>query len=244
MQIKALTLTEYLALPSPPQRWVVQGLLPAQSFVALWGPPKEGKTLLSVGLGLAVANNTPWLGHEVTGGPVLLVELDTADLLFRQMLRDTKTAGLDTSGQFYVPDPAGLSTHYPLKVTDPDAYFYLHKLVELVKPSLVIVDCFRELGDFDENESGQQKPVISALKSLTTFHPSNPCACLLLHHTRKLRPDEPLDVKGSGRGSGYLAGAVDSIWFLYQSRLHIQPRFDQAQSIPLVQGAGGVWARR
>lgn len=244
MDVKCLSLTEYLSLPTPPQSWIVQDLVPACGMVALWGPPKEGKTLLSLSLALAIAQGRPFLGRHTSQGPTLLLELDTSDHLFRQMVLQTQAAGLDCSGPLYLPDPQSLKEHYPFRLVDSSASFYLHSLIAAVQPSLVIVDCFREIGDHDENESGEQKPVISALKALTTFHPTHPCACLLLHHTRKIRPDEPLDVKGSGRGSGYLAGAVDSIWFLYQSRLHIQPRFAEPSSIPLVQGPGGVWALR
>ena len=242
MEIRALSAKEYLSLPQPPQRWVIDQLVPAQSLVVLWGPAKEGKTTLALQAGCAVTQGTPFLGYETQPGPVLLLQFDTPRPELTQILIRLSSHGLAMDG-LYLPDPDQLDLYKPLNILDKHALFYLQSLIGLVKPSLVIVDCFRELGNFKENESGDQRTIAAALRSLTSNHPTNPCACLLIHHTTKLTGKEATpNAKDAGRGSSYLAGAVDSIWFLHQSRLQTDPRFAREQTLYLKHSPEGIWS--
>ena len=242
MEIKALSVMEYLSLPQPPQRWVVDQLIPAQSLVVLWGPAKEGKTTLALQAGCSVTQGLPFLGYDTQRGPVLLLQVDTPRPELTQILIRLSSQGLSMDGLF-LPDPAQLEAHKPMNLLDKDTFFYLQTLVKMVQPSLVIVDCFRELGNFKENVSEEQRPIVNALKSFTTNHPTNPCACLLIHHTTKLTSREVVpDAKDAGRGSGYLAGAVDSIWFLYQCKLQTDPRFAKKQTMYLTHSPEGLWS--
>ena len=242
MEIRALTTTEYLSLPQPPQRWVIDQLVPAQALVVLWGPAKEGKTTLALQAGCSVTSGTPFLGHETQQGPVLLLQIDTPRSELTQILIRLGAHNIPIAG-LMLPDPDQLEAHKPMNLLDRDTLFYLQSLVTLVKPSLVIVDCFRELGSFKENVSEEQRPIVNALKAMTTNHPTHPCACLLIHHTAKLTGKEATpNAKDAGRGSSYLAGAVDSIWFLHQSRLKTDPRFNREQTLYLTHSPEGLWS--
>lgn len=245
MEIKALTATEYLSLPQPPQRWVIDGLVPAQSMIVLWGPAKEGKTTLAIQAGACVTSGVSFLGRDTQPGPVLLLQLDTPRVELTQMLKRLQGQGVPVDHLFH-PHPEQIEAHRPVNILDPDTLFYLQSLVKLVKPSLVIIDCFRECGSFKENVSEEQRIIVNTLKNITTFHPTDPCACLLIHHTTKLSGRDTIpDARDAGRGSGYLAGAVDSVWFLYQSKLTMDAsRFAGKQTIYLSQTAEGIWQRK
>ena len=142
MEIKVLTATEYLFLPQPPRRWVVEGLVPAQALVVLWGPAKEGKTTLALQAGCSVTSGTPFLGHETQPGPVLLLQIDTPRSELTQILIRLGAHNIPIAG-LMLPDPDQLEAHKPMNLLDRDTLFYLQSLVTLVKPSMVIVDCFR-----------------------------------------------------------------------------------------------------
>jgi RecA-family ATPase len=242
MEVRALSAKEYLSLPQPPQRWVIDQLIPAQSLVVLWGPAKEGKTTLALQAGLAVTQGTPFLGYNTQRGTVLLLQFDTPRPELTQILIRLSSHGLAMDG-LYLPDPDQLEVYKPLNILDKDSFLYLHTLIKMVQPSLVIVDCFRELGNFKENVSEEQRPITNALRSLTSNHSTNPCACLLIHHTTKLTGREATpNAKDAGRGSSYLAGQVDSIWFLHQSRLQTDPRFAREQTLYLKHSPEGIWS--
>jgi len=242
MEIRALTTTEYLSLPQPHQRWVIDNLVPAQSLVVLWGPAKEGKTTLALQAACSVGTGTPFLGYQTQQAPTLLLQFDTPRPELTQILLRLQAHGVSTAG-LYHPNPEQIDLYKPMNILDKDTFFYLQALIGLVKPSLVVVDCFRELGSFKENVSEEQRPITNALRSLTSNHSTNPCACLLIHHTTKLTGKEATpNAKDAGRGSSYLAGAVDSIWFLHQSRLQTDPRFAREQTLYLTHSQEGIWS--
>lgn len=249
-----ITVDEYQKLPLPPLRWLIKDLIPSQSFTVLWGPPKSGKTLLSVQLGLSIANGTPLLGNPSCQAPVLLLELDTGQQLFRSMLGNLGSVQT-LDGPLMLVAPDILASQYPVNLLTEQSSMFIHSLISEVRPALVIVDCLSELGNQDENEQHDMKAIISALKHLTTFHPLYPCACLLLHHTVKFDYGNknypiPSPLK-AGRGSGYLAGAADSVWFHHRlssdqdpnAVIKIVPRFSAPANIYLRQGVGGLWVR-
>src|SRR5690348_6140622 len=106
-----ITIDEYLKLPVPQLRWLVDGLIPKQSFIVLWGPPKSGKTIFSLQAALSIGNGTPFLGHISHQSSVLLVELDSG----QQMLRSTlHTLSLTQSvhGPVYLPHPDSLTQEW------------------------------------------------------------------------------------------------------------------------------------
>ena len=242
MEINALTTTEYLSLPQPHQRWVIDNLVPAQSLVVLWGPAKEGKTTLALQAACSVGTGTPFLGYQTQQAPTLLLQFDTPRPELTQILLRLQAHGVSTAG-LYHPNPEQIDLYKPMNILDKDTFFYLQALIGLVKPSLVVVDCFRELGSFKENVSEEQRPITNALRSLTSNHSTNPCACLLIHHTTKLTGRESTpNAKDAGRGSSYLSGAVDSIWFLHQSRLQTDPRFAREQTLYLNHSPEGIWS--
>lgn len=123
------------------------------------------------------------------------------------------------------------------------------------QPDIVMIDCLSELGNQDENQQKDMKAIISWLKRLTVFNPVNPCSCFLIHHTVKFdynNPNHPIPSPlKAGRGSGYLAGAADSIWFLHRLSsdsdphgvLKIVPRFTNPSTIYMKQGINGWWAK-
>ena len=253
--MRLLNFDEYLALPHVEDTWLIDNLIVQRSFNILWGPAKSGKTILSLALGLAVAQGGTWLGKPAHQGTVLVLELDTPQKLLTKTLRNLQDSGVCLSTpHLLTPHPQDLPGIYPLNVCHRDHFQILSHMVMHVKPSLVIVDCLAETSDHDENEASAVKPVIQALKHLTVFHPTNPCACWLLHHTVKFEyQSEKYPVPGAlkaGRGSSYLAGAADSIWFQHRilsdtdpnALLECIPRSDQPFTYGLRQQAGGWWS--
>ena len=50
--------------------WLVEGVIPQQGLVAVWGPPKCGKSFWTFDLAMHVALRRPYRGRRVNGGPV------------------------------------------------------------------------------------------------------------------------------------------------------------------------------
>ncbi|ONC62842.1 AAA family ATPase [Burkholderia pseudomallei] len=63
-------------LRAPPLRWVVQGVLPASGFGAVYGPSGSGKSFLVLDLCAAIADGAEWFGRRTTAAPVTYVCLE------------------------------------------------------------------------------------------------------------------------------------------------------------------------
>ncbi|MBR8429181.1 AAA family ATPase [Burkholderia cenocepacia] len=63
-------------LSAPPLRWMVQGVLPASGFAAVYGPSGSGKSFLVLDLCAAIAAGADWFGRRATAAPVTYVCLE------------------------------------------------------------------------------------------------------------------------------------------------------------------------
>lgn len=253
--MRLLTLHEYLAIPHKNTHWLIQDLLLAGSFNVLWGPPKSGKTLLTLGVSIALASGTPWMGHVITQPyKVLFLEFDISQNVLCEMFTNLLSVGkLPDLPNIFIPHADDFRNLYPIDIRYADKFHIFSRMVETVKPDIVIIDCLAETADINENEQLHMKQVVSKLKQLTVFHPTAPCACLLIHHTIKFDYNDsqhpvPSPLR-AGRGNGYLGGAIDMLWFQHRltsdsdpaAVLHIIPRSGQPQQLAIRQGPGGWW---
>src|SRR5213078_2739030 len=72
----AFTAADLMTMEFPPPTWAVPGIL-AEGVTLFCGPPKVGKSWLSLGLGLAVAaGGYAFDSIRVAGGPVLYLALE------------------------------------------------------------------------------------------------------------------------------------------------------------------------
>ncbi|AJX81793.1 hypothetical protein BG97_3219 [Burkholderia pseudomallei 7894] len=63
-------------LSAPPLRWMVQGVLPASGFGAVYGPSGSGKSFLVLDLCAAIADGSEWFARRVNAAPVTYVCLE------------------------------------------------------------------------------------------------------------------------------------------------------------------------
>ena len=81
------TADELMAMEFPPPRWAVPGFL-AEGVNLLAGPPKVGKSWLSLGLALSVAAGADALGSiPVEAGPVLYLALEDTPRRLQSRMR-------------------------------------------------------------------------------------------------------------------------------------------------------------
>lgn len=77
-----ITATEWKDAAVPARRWIVEGLIPHGEVTLLYGSGGVGKTLLAQQIATCVAAGTPFFGHEVAKGRVMMFAgEDSADEL-------------------------------------------------------------------------------------------------------------------------------------------------------------------
>ena len=232
----------YLSLPSAPEAWIVQDLLPAGGWLNIYGPPKEGKSFAALQLALDIGGgSSDWLGFPIhTHGPVLYLQLDTPRSLWRQRLIDIQTSsGLTCEGVHFADKE---SVPYPFDIcnTAHGHPQWLANHVKAINPLVVVIDTLRELHSGDENDSMQMQRVISTLDSSI-----RPAACILISHSRKENMALPATdrdaVMDDNRGSGYVAGRMDAVVKINRKKLTYQGRTVDKHILKLKRTAGHLW---
>lgn len=182
-------------LNAPPMRWLVQGVIPADGLVALYGASGSGKSFLVLDMGCAIAGgDSPWFGRRIAQAPVTYVCLEGE----AGMSKRVKAWCSYHEKQF----PAALRfIAQPFDLLSDDVS-ELAKAVTAVRGEggLVIIDTLnRAAPGADENSSIDMGNIIAAAKKLQGLVGG---VILLVHHTGK-------DVTRGLRGHSSLYAALD-----------------------------------
>ncbi|NKI40209.1 AAA family ATPase [Streptomyces physcomitrii] len=233
----AWTADQLMAAHFPEPKWAVPGIL-AEGVSVLAGPPKVGKSWLSLGLGLSVAaGGTAFDSVPVQGGPVLYLALE--DTPRRLQTRMGKLLG----GQ---PAPAGLTlvTECP-----PFPQGGMEAIAQWLERNpdarMVVIDVFAKMrGNAPQGVSAYNADYVAVgyAKRLADHYG---VAVVLVHHVRKAGSEDFLTEVSGTNG---IAGAADATLVLKRARgqadgiLHVTGRdVDEAEYALSFQPASGAW---
>ncbi|WP_129306568.1 AAA family ATPase [Streptomyces sp. L2] len=233
----AWTADQLMAAHFPEPKWAVPGIL-AEGVSVLAGPPKVGKSWLSLGLGLSVAaGGSAFDSVPVQGGPVLYLALE--DTPRRLQTRMGKLLG----GQ---PAPAGLTlvTECP-----PFPQGGIEAIAQWLERNpdarMVVIDVFAKMrGQAPAGVSAYDSDYVAVgyAKRLADHYG---VAVILVHHVRKAGSEDFLTEVSGTNG---IAGAADATLVLKRARgqadgiLHVTGRdVDEAEYALSFQPASGAW---
>lgn len=228
---------ELMAMDFPEPRWAVPGVL-AEGVGLLAGPPKVGKSWLSLGLGLTIAAGGRAFDRiDVTGGPVLYLALeDTPRRLQTRMskLLDGRAA------------PAGLTlaTSCPALPQGGDEAIATW-LDRNTDARMVVIDVFAKMRGLSPAGMSAYDADYAAVGRAKRLADEYGVAVVLVHHVRKAGAD---DFLAEVSGTNGLAGAADATIVLKRARgqadgvLHVTGRdVDEAEYALSFQPASGSW---
>lgn len=197
---------EFLERPVT-QRWIIRGVLPADAFIQLIGPPGAGKTFVALDMAMCVACNLNWKGHATNGGPVIYINGE-GHFGLRLRLRawrqhHKKLPWRDHKSKLSVSEQ-------PIHLSD-NVEELISALDDVVArdgpPVLIVLDTLaRNFGGGDENSTQDMNQVVGKLDEIRERYGST---ILVLHHTGLKHVDR-------GRGNSALIGAVDGSLLLHQ----------------------------
>lgn len=181
----------------------IKGLLPVGGTI-LAGPPKIGKSFLSMSLGASVQNGEKFLDLDTNAAHVLILALEDSEY------RLQKRYGMQGhSGS--IPDFAILSPSYDDGLLDD-----LREVFETYGRTLVIIDTLQRIRPEDKPGKTEYKmdyPFLTEISALARDYGS---AVLLIHHTRKtVDENNPFNMIN---GSVGLQGAVDAMMVITRNK--------------------------
>jgi hypothetical protein len=190
-----------LAKTFEPVNYVVPGLL-AEGATLFAGAPKIGKSWMAYDYGIAVASGRPAFGAiPVTQGDVLYLALEDNERRLKSRLLKKGVSA---------PERLTLVTDWP--GLDDGCIAEIEAWASSVaRPTLVIVDVLKMVRGRTRNNEGVYDADYRALSGLAKFARDRGIAILIVHHTRKMSSDDPLE---SISGTNGLTGASDTVMVL------------------------------
>ncbi|MFE3561827.1 AAA family ATPase [Streptomyces microflavus] len=203
----AWTADELMATEFPDPKWAVPGLI-SEGVNLLAGPPKVGKSWLSLGLALSVAaGGTAMDTVPVEGGPVLYLALeDTARRLktrMGKMLAGTRAPSNLTLATSCPSLPQGGSEAIAQWAErNPDA-------------RMIVIDVFAKIRGTSAPGASAYDADYAAVGHVKRIADHYGIAVVLVHHVRKAASD---DFLAEVSGTNGLAGAADATLVLKRAR--------------------------
>ncbi|MDI2126951.1 AAA family ATPase [Yinghuangia seranimata] len=233
----AWTADELMAMDFPEPRWAVPGIL-SEGVNLLCGPPKVGKSWMSLGLGLSVAaGGVAFESIPVDGGPVLYLALeDTPRRLKTRMgkLLQGRSAppGLTLATQCPPLPEGGTKAIADWLARHPDA-------------RMVVIDVFAKVRGNAPPGASAYDADYAAVGHAKRLADDHAIAVVLVHHVRKAGSD---DFLAEVSGTNGLAGAADATLVLRRGRgqadgvLHVTGRdVDESEYALTLQAETGSW---
>lgn len=246
-QKRILNGQDYLSLPSGPDTWLIEPLLPTAGAMLLYGDPKVGKSYAALQLSQAIESGGQWLGFPCRKGSVVYLQLDTPRNVWQDRVKTLVRSGAMSHLPSFA-DRESLGT-WPFNILSPDHLILLRESLKSITrinmttgeemaapPDLVIFDTLRESHQADENDSTEMQETVAALVAAT-----QPAAIALISHARKPSQDENFSLMNDSRGSSYVVGRMDAIVRFTPKSARIAGRSIEEHSLELERMDSGFW---
>jgi hypothetical protein len=194
---KRVNLVAWQDLRDEPVRYLVEGLIPARSFGAIYGKPGSFKSFAALYVSMCVATGGECFGRTTAQGPVIYIAGEGQAGLNRRRLAIQKH--YDLSGDipvFFIKSALNLGT----TLEDRDALIAEIRALN-ISPSLIVIDTYaRNAGGIEENSA---KETMTAVAIMSSLEQETGAAVLLVAHSGKSQ-DAGL------RGSSAMLAALDT----------------------------------
>lgn len=167
--------SELIKQPSP-LKWLIKGLLQAETLHMFYGPPESYKSFLMLDWSLYISSGLgAWNGRKVNQGAVIYLAGEGVYGMRARIKAWMKYYGVGDAGEFWASsDGCDLNT----KDGKNKIIENIRKLG--IKPALIVVDTLHRFFAGDENSSMDAKTLIDACEELMREFG---CAVVLVHHT-------------------------------------------------------------
>ena len=199
---KTIKIEHWDSIEDEPVEWLIDKVLVAGSFSALYGPPGSFKSFMALDMAEAIATGRSWMGREVSKpGAVLYLAGEGFGGVGARIKAIKIHHQTENGAPIYV-----VRHQLNLRSSAEDFNALMMAVVTLVEETgvefrLAIVDTLaRAFGGGNENDSGEMMGFVVSMGKIQEFLN---CALMVLHHSGK-------NAALGMRGSSSLLGAVDS----------------------------------
>lgn len=189
-------LHELLDAKFPPQKWLVEGLLPLGGITLLSGAPESYKTWVMLDIVSSVAEGRPLFNRfNTTQANVLIIDEESGERILQERLI---TMRVQDSSPIYTESMKGAI--FTLEYVDNLVNWCVEKEI-----GLVVADSLSRIHKGDESTAKDMSALFALIRQLTITGIS----VVILHHNRKSNPSFGYSANDI-RGSSDILASVDS----------------------------------
>lgn len=199
LELKTIDADTLLSTPLPVTKFIVEGLLP-EGLHILAGSPKVGKSWLALWICLQVSKGEPVWGLPTAHGTALYLCLEDSYARIQNRLFQLAE---DAPNTLHFANLSGrIGGGLERQITS--------FLSEHPDTNLIVIDTLQKIRDGipDTNSYAGDYRDLSSLKNLAENHH---IAILLIHHLRKMKDEDPMNMISGTTG---ISGATDSNFVL------------------------------
>lgn len=171
-ELKFLTLTEFVQRPSVSSH--VRGVIPAESFIVVFGPPKGGKTFSVCDLTMHAAHGLDWHGCVISRPLKVGYLVGEGQRGLRVRLKAWLEAhdSIEEAGEFRI---------LPVALSLPDSASAVVASLQEWRPDILVADTLNAyFGGGDENSTQDMSAFCNAVRYLRD---TLGCSVIVIHHT-------------------------------------------------------------
>jgi len=171
-KLRLLTLDEFVQQPS--RSYYVRGVIPCQSIVIVFGPPKGGKSFTVADLTMHAAHGLSWHGFNVARPVRVAYLVGEGTTGFKVRLRAwlEQHQNLDAIGEFRI---------LPESLSLPDHVTEVIEALQTFKPDIIVTDTLNAyFGGGDEDKTADMTRFCGALRAVRD---QVECSIVVIHHT-------------------------------------------------------------
>jgi hypothetical protein len=190
------------SIEDEPVEWLIQGVIPQRSFVALYAPPASFKSFIALDIAECIATGRQFLGHEISKRGAVLYIAGEGHGGIGSRIKALKTHHKTPIGApvYFLRRQVNLRSS-KTDLQDLVAAIDDLKAINEINFELIIIDTLaRAFGGGNENASEDMGAFITAAGAIQGRYE---CGLLVVHHAGK-------DATKGLRGHSSLLGAVDT----------------------------------
>ena len=202
LQREGFKLEAWDDIEDEPVEWLIQGVIPQRSFVALYAPPASFKSFVALDIAECIATGRPFLGNEITrrGAVLYIAGEGHGGIGSRIKALKTHHKTPENTPVYFLRRQVNLRSS-KTDLQDLVAAIDDLKAVGEIEFELIIIDTLaRSFGGGNENASEDMGSWITAAGAIQQRYT---CGLLVVHHAGK-------DATKGLRGHSSLLGAVDT----------------------------------
>jgi len=202
LQREGFKLEAWDSIEDEPVEWLVQGVIPQKSFVALYAPPASFKSFIALDIAECIATGRAFLGNEITkqGAVLYIAGEGHGGIGSRIKALKTHHKTPENTPVYFLRRQVNLRSS-KTDLQDLVAAIDDLKAIHDINFELIIIDTLaRAFGGGNENASEDMGAFITAAGAIQGKYE---CSLLVVHHAGK-------DATKGLRGHSSLLGAVDT----------------------------------